>query len=77
MRVESERTRYAAAERPPQYEVERGEARQFIAHDVAEHDVAQKRLHALGGQHLPQKIVMPRVMTNDGYVQRIALIARA
>ncbi|KAH0440021.1 hypothetical protein KCU90_g2942, partial [Aureobasidium melanogenum] len=75
MRVQRQRARHAPAERLAKYEVECGNGRQFVTHDIAAHHLAEMRLDPLGAQHRSQMLIVSGVVTDDGDIQRIALIA--
>ena len=77
MGVERQRARDTAAERPLQHEVERAEARQRVAHDLARHDPAKVLLHALRRDVLLEQRIVLRPIGDHRDVECLAFVSGA
>src|SRR5262249_69108 len=76
MSIEGKRTRYPAAKRSMQNEIQGTELRKLVTDDLAVNDSGEQRPHALHCDLAAQMLKMSGIVSNDRDVADIAFVAR-
>jgi hypothetical protein len=77
VRIERERRRDAAVERPGAHELQRTQARQLVAPDLAQDDALQMSPDRIDGHALGQQRIILRPVRDQRQDRRVALVAGA